>query len=221
MILVLGSKPDAPLPDFVPTRVYTANGASLRALPYWEMGAPVTSILSAGALASADVTADVIKLKPTEIIGRNTFPVASEIFRGRLPDSQIWNVSTEQQFALQMHYFGSHAYIGLLNPPGIYKKVRRIAKWSLGRYTPHVLSTGAWAVLVALHRHPESAVVAAGIGATGGPHWNDAGSLQDTTAMKTRYLFSRLPEELRTRLVVTDARLAALARVEVWQGGIL
>ena len=117
-VLVLGSKPDAPMPDIQPARVYTANGSARLAVPYREMGVPVTCVLSAGALRIEHMISDVISLGPEEIIGRNTTPIAKEVFGDQVPDARVWNISTERQFALQKRYFGHRVYVGLINPPG-------------------------------------------------------------------------------------------------------
>ncbi len=220
--LVLGSKPDAPLPDIAPRRIYTANGAASLARHYRARGTPrVISIVATKQMQKPEVRDSIIAAAPDEIIGRKDYPLAAEVFADVLPDTKTSNLSMQAQFRLQQQVFGPWIYLALTHKHGLGHNVGRVIKFLLGRKPVLGVSTGAFAIVYALMQDQEIPVVVSGIGLEAGGHFYGQGKFKSTTGRKDYMILPHMPDKLKSRLYTTDTGFSRHVGVRTWGEAVL
>lgn len=212
-VLVLGSKPDAVLPDLWPRAIYTANGAAARALGYLERApVPVTCVAARGAVALPRDQAAIIAARPDRVIIRRENREVEPILRQHLPEARIVQLSEEEQWLLQRRIVGWRLLIAELQyARPLKQKIRRLRAHFAQGGSSLGASTGLFAALLAADEHPKAEIVMAGIGVEPGGHfYGNQGKAHGDRSRVDAWLLPRLPTSLRTRLTSTDQALSSL-----------
>jgi len=215
--LVLGSKPNAPLPDITPVHIYSANGAAERAMAYAGRDITHTAVVSSQEYRNKLVHDKIIASRPARILIRSHFVE-------QYPESDngisLGCITGDRQFALERHYFGLQLYRIFLMRRG-FKKVKAAVRHLQGVDYAFGATTGLWSVLYALSRHPENSVVVAGVGLRPGNHFYNSSGFQDKDARRDYFLASLLDDASRGRIMTTDELFAERAKVALWNGPVL
>ena len=215
--IVLGSKPQALLPEVNPAHVFSANAAAALASNYKDKVVAHTAIVSSLQYKNATVFQKVINSKPSEIIIRghkikkNPDPVDN------IPISYI---SGNEQFRLESKYFGIYRLRAFLLRPGI-NKIKSFIRHMQGVDYIFGSSTGLWSILYALDQYPEKKVIVAGIGLAAGGHFYGKGEFRNEDGIKDYLVAKHLKKEAKDRLVSTDPKFAERVGVSLWDGPVL
>jgi len=215
--LVLGSKPDAPLPDIDPVHIFTANAAAALISEYPGKSAPHTAVVSSLQYKNNTVFEKVVHSKPDEIIirghktGKNPDPVDN------IPVSYM---PGNEQFRLETKYFGIHNYRAFLLRPGI-NKLKAAVRHIQGVDYIFGSSTGLWTVLYALDRYPDHTIIVAGIGLQGGAHFYGKDEFRSEDGIKDYLVAGRLSKTARKRVRTTDENFSERVSVSMWDGPVL
>jgi hypothetical protein len=223
-VLVLGSKPGSVMPLIEPCRIYTANGAAARAIPYLDRHAcPLTCVAGGKAIALPFNWRAVSEARPARIVLRRGRADVVERLQEALPDSTIDVFTTKQQWLFQQMLIGrTTLWVGEAQyETQLARKIIRTMNYVLRRRYPLGVSTGLLATLIALHENPEVDVLLAGIGIETGGHFYENTREHGNRANVDSWIFPRLPKSISERLVTTDRKLAALSSLRLWSGSAL
>ena len=207
-ILVLGSKPDSDLPDINVKKIYTANGAAERADYFRKKYSKneLTCICGASEFArNEQVSKRIIKSKPQRFIIRSgviELPVELENFTKLicLSNSEQWNFQSKffenKKISLFLaEFFHQANYIDKLIH--VLKAIKN--KKILG------VSTGFYAILLALEENPDANIIISGIGMKGGKQFYKSERskyfVYDSRARVDRFLIRRLQKKYKNRFI--------------------
>lgn len=214
--IVLGSKPQAPLPDIDPVHIFTANAAAALAPNYRSTGAAHTAIVSSLQFKNETVFNKVINARPAEIIIRghkiknNPDPVDN------IP---VTYINGNEQFRLESKYFGFYNLRAFLLRPGI-NKIKSLIRHLQGTDYIFGTSTGLWSILYALDKYPEKKVIVAGIGLQGGGHFYGKDEFRNEDGIKDYLIAKNLKRKARERVFTTDAKFAERTGATFWDGPV-
>tara|TARA_B110000196_G_scaffold283601_1_gene265622 strand:+ start:2283 stop:2981 length:699 start_codon:yes stop_codon:yes gene_type:complete len=224
-ILVLGSKPQSKLPDIHVDKIYTANGAAEKAMHFRKkyLKNELTSIVGAREFArNEQVSIRIITSKPERIIiraGKINLPPLLEKYTKLifLPNSVQWN--------FQSKFFQNKKLSLLLaefqHQEKIFNKIVHFLK-SIKNKNIQGVSTGFYAILLALEENPNSKIIISGIGMKGGKQFykSDRSNyfVYDSRARVDRFLIKRLLKKYINRLCTLDGDLAKIANINLWNG---
>ena len=229
-ILVIGSKPDAILPDVVVKKIYVANGAAERAIIY-KIKNPLTHIISITgktALKVKEVRSRIEKLKPNEIVSHNGKINLREFFNNDWVNDVSHRFLNKKGIDLQKKYYSyltlRVADFGLIFGSGniLFGILRFIYALFIKRKPPMGLTTGCLSILMALSENEKSEVLVAGIGLKGGKHYYKyKGKFPDYRGWADAYLIKRLPKNLKSRLLTTDIDFSKIANIKLLKNKII
>jgi len=215
--LVMGSKPNAPLPDITPHQIVTANAAAALAKRYHGGAARHTAIVSSLQYKNDNVYQKVVDAKPDEIIirGHKKAKIMDPV--QNIPVSYI---PGNQQFQLEVTYFGLYNLRAFMLRPGL-KKIKALIRHLQGKDYMFGSSTGLWSILYALDRHPDKKIIVAGIGLQGGGHFYGKDEFRTEDGIKDYLIAKHLKSSAKNRLFTTDEYFAERVGVTIWEGPML
>jgi len=224
-ILVLGSKPESKLPDLQVDKIYTANGAAERAIHFRKkyLKNELTCIAVAREFIKNELVSErIIAAKPDRIFiraGKITLPSSLQQNTKLicLPKSDQWN--------FQSKFFQKKKFSLLLaelqHQEKFYNKIFHLLK-SIKNKSIQGVSTGFYAILLALEENPNSNIIISGIGMKGGKQFykSDRSNyfVYDSRARVDRFLVNRLLKKYKYRLFTLDTDLIEAANINKWNG---
>ena len=215
--IVLGSKPNAPLPDVQPVRVFSANAAAALEKHYRYAETVHRAIVSSLQYKNDTVFQKIVQAKPDEIIIRG-----HKIKNNPDPVDGIKVVYFDgnKQFRLETKYFGVYNLRAFLLRPGI-KKIKSLIRHVQGIDYIFGTSTGLWSVLYALDMYPGKKVIVAGVGLQGGGHFYGKGEFRNEDGIKDYLIAKHLHKDAKERLYTTDPYFSEHVGVALWDGPVL
>jgi len=224
-ILVLGSKPQSKLPDIHVDKIYTANGAAEKATYFRKkyLKNELTCIVGAREFTrNEQVSRRIITSKPERIVvrsGKIDSPTQLEEYTKLicLPNSVQWNFQSK---------FFQNKKISLLlaelqHQEKFFNKMVHFLK-SIKNKNIQGISTGFYAILLALEENPNSKIIISGIGMMGGKQFykSDRSNyfVYDSRARVDRFLFKKLLSKYKDRLYTLDGDLPKISNINLWNG---
>ncbi len=227
-VLVLGSKPDSNLPDIEVSKIYTANGAAERA-DYYRKKYPtnkLTCICGAAEFSKNEhVSKRIINSRPERLLIRS----GSIFFPKELENYTKLDCFTNlNQWKFQSNFFKyksfSLFFAEFFHQTNYLKKIIHVLK-SLKDRGLWGVSTGFYAILLALDENPESKIIISGIGMTGGKQFYKSERskyfIYDSRARVDRFLINKLNIDYKNRLFSLDEELVNVANINKWTGKLL
>lgn len=224
-ILVIGSKPGSKLPRIPVDKIYTANGAAERAKRYRKnyLKNELTCIVVAREFNKNEhVRGRIIRAKPKRIIIRSgTIHLPIEFQK----KTNLTYLSNYTQWVYQSKFF-KYKEISLLlseifHQQKFIDRFLHIIKLIKNNYIQGV-SSGFFAILVALEENPKSNIIISGIGMKGGKQFYKSERSNfftyDSRARVDRFLVKRLIKKYKSRLYTLDEDLAEVANIKKWEG---
>lgn len=231
-IVVLGSKPDAVLPDTAAEAVITANAAVLRGVRYRERyGSRLIALVNSSEVHLESVRQALRESAPDEVllVGEHVSDVRGLLQRELgLHGASVAYMPYRERHALLVSAFGWRRFIVMLD----YLRMLPLL-YCVRTVLPDVLyhktyawmsrSTGLNAILYARRRFPTNAIVVAGIGLEAGGHFYDSDGPQFTekTARVDRVTLAHAPGSFTGSLATTDRFLSDFAGIPLWRGATL
>jgi len=221
-ILVLGSKPDSKLPDLKVSKIYTANGAAERAEFYRKKYFENELICITGAsefVRNEHVSKRIIKSKPDRLIIRSGIIDLPSVLNGY---TQLKCLSNLNQWCFQSIFF-RFSFFSLFisefyHQKKILDKIIHIVKAIKNKKIQGV-STGFFAILLALIENPNANVIISGIGMKGGKQFYKSERsnyfVYDSRAKVDRFLVKLLLKKYKHRLYTNDPDLAEIADISL------
>ncbi|OGG50203.1 hypothetical protein A2704_02585 [Candidatus Kaiserbacteria bacterium RIFCSPHIGHO2_01_FULL_54_36b] len=228
-IVVVGSKPDALMPDIPATHVLSANAAIDRAIEYRaRFGSKVIALVNSTEVYIEHLRTALTRGRPDEIVflGEAVEDPLGFV-RGTLglPDTKVSVVSFRARHYLFRRTLGWRATLAMLDYAR-FLPLRYVATnvlpdlvWKR-THTWMSRSSGLNAIFYALERFPNTSVVAAGIGLSAGGHFYESEGpiFTEKTARVDRYTVARWTPAKHARLETTDPTFAEVGRVAMWKG---
>jgi hypothetical protein len=230
-VVVLGSKPDAPLPLLDAPVVIAANGAIELGRKYRDnFGSYLIGIVPFIELHNHQHICDSFtKAQPDEIVvtGGNEKEVVDFVRnRLKLASAKISILSLHEANWTLASFFGRSRWSlarTFLIKRGI-KYFIRFVLLDLIRNRDFVWmhrSTGLNGVLYAAQRFPNlQQIVLGGINAQAGGHFNGVGQFTGKTAQTDQITILHWPDSAKTRVATTEENLSKLAGFSLWQGEV-
>jgi len=227
-VLVLGSKPGSNLPDIEVKRIYTANGAAERADYYRKVYSKneLTCICGASEFArNEQVSKRIINSRPEKLViksGLINFPEELKKF------TKLICITNSNQWKFQSNFF-KYKFISLLiaeffHQEGFLNKLIHVLK-SVKNKKIQGVSTGFYAILLALNENPDSNIIISGIGMKGGKQFYKSERskyfVYDLRARVDRFLINKLSKKYKNKLFSLDSELVDIASINKWNGKIL
>lgn len=227
-LVVLGSKPNAPLPVVKTPFVFTANNAvELGALYRERYGSWVIGLVPTAELKRHEhIRQSFAKAQPDEVwlIGDDgtDLPgfVRNEV---GLTNTQLTIIPFSIRNKLFFRTLGLRAWLTVVET-----LLGRGVRFFVAEVIPDLLrkrnmewighSTGLSAVFYALERDSHARVVTAGIGLQGGQHFSGIGTFSSKTAKADQLTIKHWPPAKRPRLYTTDDMMHTLGHVPKWEG---
>jgi len=228
-VVVLGSKPQAPLPAVAAPVVLTANNAVELGVPYREKyGSRIIAFVPAFELRRQEhIQQSFIKAKPDKIFlvgddGTDPITFVKEALGLREADVSI--LSLQERNHLLQHALGGQFW------PLTWQSI-----WVRGiGYVVHALldllgkremewlaqSTGLNAVFYAMKHFPDANIITAGIGLQPGEHFSGIGTFTNKTAKADQLTMKYWPPEKRPQVYTTDDAMHELGKVPKWEGEV-
>jgi len=226
IVLVIGSKPVAILPDINPKIIYVANGAAERAIMY-KKKFPLTKIISVTShtgLGHEEVRSKIEKLKPNEIIFVNGRFDVENFFEKKWLRNVNLRFIEKKGLELQKKYFSNItlrlADLGLVFGSGniLFGILRLLYALIIKRKNPMGLTTGCLCILIALLENKNSKILVTGIGLEGGRHfYKSKGAFPSYRGWADSYLLKRLPLYLKLRILTTDVAFSQKANIKLFK----
>ena len=227
-VLVLGSKPDAFIPDINPIAIVSANGAAERAKLYLEKhpyAIPLISIVSSDMNFSGnDVFYRVLSANPVQLIARRQkLTGLHNVIENKLDHQDSANtiklvqMTEKAQWDFQADLLGLknllYAELGYQNRfSGKLKRFRQFKSNGslLGA------STGLFAGLYASSMFSDCKILLAGIGVESGGHFYEKTSHGNhgKRALVDYRIWKTMPADLKRRFLTTDLSLSKVALME-------
>ena len=219
-ILVLGSKPGSKLPKLNFTKIYAANGAASRFILY-KKNYKHTELISVTSKKNFEKNPDVrdriIKSKPNRLyvrFGKVDIPK-------KLNSSKFNFIDTIDQLRFQKKFFKFN-YLSLFlaeffYKESLYRKFKRFLKLLIGKNFQGI-STGFYAILLALKENPNSEIIISGIGLSGGGHFYKSKRAKkfnyDARAAVDRYLIKSLFKKFKKKILSVDNDFIEISNVK-------
>ena len=224
-ILVLGSKPDSKLPDLQVNKIYTANGAAERTIYFRKkyLKNELTCIVGAREFARNEMVSErIIAARPDRIViraGTITLPPSLK------KNTKLISLPNLDQWNFQSKFFQKKKFSLLLaelqHQVKFSKKIFHLLK-SIKNKSIQGVSTGFYAILLALEENPNSNIIISGIGMKGGKQFYKSDRSNyfnyDSRARVDRFLISRLLKKYKYRLFTLDTDLIETANINKWNG---
>jgi hypothetical protein len=224
-VLVLGSKPDSNLPDEKVNKIYTANGAAERASYFRKRYSQNTLTCIVGAREFArneHVSRRITEARPENFVIRSgiiDLPLKLKNY------TKLIFLSNEEQWNFQSKFFKNKKITLFLSETfhqlGFVNKISHILRFIKNKNIWGV-STGFYAILLALEENPNSKIIISGIGMKGGKQFYKSERsnhfVYDSRARVDRFLVKRLLKKYKDRLYTLDADLAEIAGISLWNG---
>ena len=218
-ILIIGSKPESKLPDLNVETFYTANGAAERASEY-KKKYPKTNFISIVSgfefIKNIEVQNRVVEAKPSFLISRSD---KIELSKYNFSKSmRFLYFSNLNQYLFQCHFFKLGIWDLLISEFKYEETIRN--KLILFAKTIKYLrfsgvSTGFFAILYALKKHPNSKVIITGIGMKGGGHFYNSDTKYSINRSNVdRALMKNIKKKYKERLFTIDSELARLTGIK-------
>tara|TARA_B110000259_G_C13855639_1_gene338642 strand:+ start:66 stop:752 length:687 start_codon:yes stop_codon:yes gene_type:complete len=219
-ILVLGSKPDCRIPNLPFKYIYAANGAIEIANEYKKRFSKfeLISILSGREFEkNLEVKKRVLNSSPDKIICRLG---KVDLKKYNFPKKVNFQyLSNYQQLKIQSNFFN----YGLINiffletfyEKNFLKKIMHMFR-SIRRGALVGTSTGFFAILCALLKHPDKQILISGIGMIGGGHKYSDKDRYNKRSIVDRKLILTLKESYKNKLITTDKDLAKNANINFY-----
>tara|TARA_B110000971_G_scaffold189674_1_gene200193 strand:+ start:28702 stop:29394 length:693 start_codon:yes stop_codon:yes gene_type:complete len=216
-VIVIGSKPKIKIPNFKFQKIYTANGAAERGFKLHSKIEKSELIAVVGGreyLGNPLVKKKIIIARPKKVYVRGAHLCEKDFYPLRCKIKNTWN---HGQLQFQKNFF-SFGYFSIFLAEFFYKKnfyekIIHIIK-SLKNNNFWGISSGFYAILLALHENPKSDIFVVGIGMSGGKQYykNKRNQLLDYTPRSRvdRYLIKRLKKKYKIRILTNDVELASL-----------
>ena len=227
-VLVLGSKPDSKLPDLKVSKIYTANGAAERADYFRKKYVDNELICITGAsefVRNEHVSKRIKNSKPSRLIIRSGIINLPTILNSHTELKCISNLS---QWSFQSNFFRFSFFALLISEfchqEKILDKIIHVVKAIKNKKIQGV-STGFFAILLALIENPNTNIIISGIGMKGGKQFYKSERsnyfVYDSRARVDRFLVKLLLKKHKSRLYTLDTDLAEIAGIGIWNGDIL
>lgn len=224
-VLVIGSKPGSKLPILEFKKIYTANGAAERAIYYKKKNKSTKLICLAGQKnfeKDFRVRKRILKSKPDRLIIRFGKVKIPKLLNKKC---KIEFLSFNKQWKFQKKFFinkGLSMLAGeLFYKEELTKKIKRFYK-SFKNKDFQGISTGFYAILLALHENPNSKIIVSGIGMSGGGHfYKNIRSKKfnyDSRSAVDRYLVNKLNKKLNKKIFSLDRDFANITKTSLWSG---
>lgn len=223
-ILVIGSKPNSKLPNIKFSKIYTANGAAERSLKYKRRLNKIELICLTSKLnfeKNRDVRARIIKSKPDRLVvrfGKVALPKSLQ----KACKSEFINNDVQWKFQKKFFKFkGLSMIIGeLMYKEKLYLKIKRVIK-SLKNRNFQGISTGFYAILLALIENPRSHIIVSGIGLSGGSHFYKSKKLgafnYDGRSAVDRFLIKFLYAKFKKKIFSVDEDFIKFSKTKLWK----
>tara|TARA_B100000787_G_scaffold153483_1_gene127703 strand:- start:185 stop:886 length:702 start_codon:yes stop_codon:yes gene_type:complete len=222
-ILVLGSKPESILPKIKFQKIYAANGAAERSNFYKKTNTNLKLICVAGAKSIDnldEVRSRIINSKPDKLVVRFNKSKYSKELKDKCI---IETINYADQWNFQKEFFYNPNFsllIGELSyKENLKKKIKKLIKFFFKKNLQGV-STGFFAILLALHENPNSEIVVSGIGMSGGGHFykdsRDQGFNYDSRAAVDQYLISKLKNKYKLRIFSVDEDFVRVSKTRLF-----
>ena len=218
-ILVLGSKPDSFIPNLNYSHIYAANGAAEKTVDLKKNSETIefTSIVGGlEFLKNLKVQKRVIESNPDNLISRvNEIDINKYNF-SKQPNYEFFSNFNQLMFQSNFFKFG---FLDIISKEMNYenkllyklKHLFKCIKSGIGA------STGFFAILYALNKHPEHNIIISGIGMSGGGQYYDINSDRYTKrAMVDKKLILNLKKKYKDRLFTTDENLSYYGKLKIW-----
>jgi len=224
-VLVLGSKPGSMLPDINVNKIYTSNGSAERAVEFRKkyLKNELTSIVGAGEfIGNKDVSERIINSNPERIIARSgTISLPSELKK----NTNLISLSNNEQLNFQSKFFKNKKISVLLGEMNykvkFFDKIKHILKRIKNKNVLGI-STGFYAILLALEENPNAKIIISGIGMKGGKHFYYSERANkfpyDPRARVDRFMMSQLINQYKSRLCTLDLDLSEVSEIKQWEG---
>ncbi len=219
-ILVLGSKPDSKLPKLNFKKIYAANGAISRSSIYKQKyrNIELISVTSKKNFEkNFDVRKRIIHSKPDRIyvrFGKVNLPK-------KLQYCKCDFINYTEQLNFQKKFFKLKYFSLFLAEffykENFYKKFKRFLKFFIGENFQGI-STGFYAILLALKENPNSKIIVSGIGLSGGGHFYKSQRLKkfnyDARSAVDRFLIKFLLIKFKKKILSADNDFVELSDVK-------
>ena len=224
-VLVLGSKPESNLPEENVAKIYAANGAAERATDYRKkyLANTLTCIVGAREFARNEhVSRRIIEAKPENFIIRSgVIDIPLEL----KDHTKLIFLSNDEQWNFQSKFFTNKKVSLFLSEIfhqlKFFDKILHILKFIKNKNIWGV-STGFYAILLALEENPESKIIISGIGMQGGKQFYKSERsnhfVYDSRARVDRFLFKKLLSKYKDRLYTLDGDLPKISNINLWNG---
>tara|TARA_B100001123_G_C15344364_1_gene1036347 strand:- start:3242 stop:3940 length:699 start_codon:yes stop_codon:yes gene_type:complete len=222
-VLVLGSKPGSKLPDINVDKIYTANGAAERA-DYYRLKYPNNELIcicgAAEFARNEHVSRRIIKSKPQRFMVRTgKISIPHEL----TSITEVKFMSNKEQWDFQKNFFKNKKFSlffsEFYHQTNYLKKISHVLKCFKNRNFWGV-STGFFAILLALYENPDSKVIISGIGMTGGKQFYKSERSEyfvyDSRARVDRYLVDKLYSTYKSKMYSLDSELVNTGCVNKW-----
>ena len=227
-VLVLGSKPESNLPDIKVSKIYTANGAAERANYFRKKYSEneLTCIVGAREFArNEQVSRRIIEAKPEKFFIRSgaiDLPIELKDY------SKLILLSNDEQWNFQSKFFKykklSLFFSEIFHQSKLIDKLIHFLKFIKNKNIWGV-STGFYAILLALDENPNSKIIISGIGMKGGKQFYKSERsnyyVYDSRARVDKFLINRLFKNYKDRLCTLDQELAEISGISLWKGDLL
>lgn len=216
-IIVIGSKPNIKIPNFKFKKIYTANGAAERGSKLrskLEKSELIAVVGGREYLGNPLVKKKIISARPKEVYVRGAYLCEKDFYPLRCKIKNTWN---HDQLKFQKNFFllgyFSIFLAEFFYKKNFYEKIIHIIK-SLKKNNFWGISSGFYAILLALYENPKSDIFVVGIGMSGGKQYykNKRNQLLDYTPRSRvdRYLLKRLKKKYKKRIFTNDSEFAFL-----------
>lgn len=222
-ILVLGSKPGSKLPNQEVSKIYTANGAAERAEQFRKKfpNNELTTICGAREFARNDhVSKRIIKSKPKRFIIRSGIISLPKDLKNL---TKLICLSNKEQWNFQKNFFKLNKYslffAEFFHQDNFLQKMKHIME-GLKNNTILGVSTGFYAILLALKENPNSQIIISGIGMKGGKQFYKSERsnyfVYDSRARVDRFLIKKMKKNLKKNMYSLDEELVNTANITRW-----
>ena len=206
-VLVLGSKPKCKIPVCDFDKIYAANGAAERSKKFKKK--KLTCVVGMrNFLKNTEVKKRILNSKPEKIIVRSSKVYIAKKLKKKL---KLLFLSNSEQLNFQKKFFKygkfSLIFSEFFYKTGIFKKIFYLINL-IKRKSFQGVSTGFFAILVALEENPKSNIVVSGIGMSGGGQFyrnpkNISGNY-DSRAAVDRFLIKLLKDKFKKKIFSQD-----------------
>jgi hypothetical protein len=224
-ILVLGSKPGSMLPDISVNKIYTSNGSAERAVEFRKkyLNNELISLVGAREFSgNEDVSKRIINSNPQKILVRaGTIILPVELKK----KTNLINLTNEEQLNFQSKFFKNKKISVFLGEMKYKKKFFDQIKHILKRIKNNNvlgISTGFYAILLAVEENPGAKIIISGIGMKGGKHFYHSERANkfpyDPRARVDRFMMSQLSKKYKNRLCTLDSDFSEISGINQWDG---